>query len=530
MNTYLGWCAFGVLFSVAALAEPNQRSAEPASDPLGMVGTVHFAVSCSAPAQKTFASGVAMLHSFWYEESEKAFEQAAQEDPRCGMAHWGLAMNLWHPLWSQPNAATLKRGLAEAEQAEALHPKSPRERAYIAAIKVFYSDYAKRSHEARASAYSQAMEKLYRDYPQDHEAAAFYALSLLASERDDDTAYTNRKKAAAILEKLFAEEPDHPGAAHYLIHAYDIPSMARLGLPAAQRYAKIAPTAPHALHMPSHIFARLGMWQEDIASNRASIAASRRAIALHMGGGSHQFHAMRFLFYAYLQCRQETQARQLLAELKAMPPMKGLHGGGMDQRLPDLTLFEALYPLELHRWAEAAALTPVAEAEPGYNARIYWARAIGKARTGDLAGARQDLAELASIHQGLLAQKRTGFAEAVAQNMRQAQAWIYHAEGKHDAALALLRGLAQQEETAIDPDLGLTAREMLADMLLELQRPQEALENYERDLKFNPNRYDALYGAARAAELAGKREQAKAYRAQLAQACASSGSGSGSAE
>jgi tetratricopeptide (TPR) repeat protein len=522
MNTYLGLCAFWVLFSVSAFAEPNRRSEELGAQ---QVGTVHFAVSCSARAQKTFERGVAMLHSFWYEESGKAFEQVAKEDPTCAMAHWGIAMNLWHPLWNQPNAATLKRGLAHAEQAEALYarsPGTPRERAYIAAIKAFYFDSGKRDHAARATAYAQAMQQLFQDYPQDHEAAAFYALSLLGSESRDDAAFVKRKQAAAILERLFAEAPDHPGAAHYLIHAYDAPGMARLGLPAAARYARIAPAAPHALHMPSHIFVRLGMWQEDIASNLDSIAASRRAMALHMGGAGDQLHAMGFLFYAYLQCRWEAEAKQLIAELKAMPPMKGPHGG-IDRRLSSLARFEAFYPMELHRWAEAAALRPEAGAEPRANAMIYWARAIGKAHTGDRAGAHKDLAEMASIHQDLLARKRTELAQALEQNMRQAQAWIEHAAGKHDEAIALLRTLAQQEESVPDPEQGLTAREMLADLLLELKRPQQALENYELDLKRNPNRYNALFGAAQAAELAGKREQAAAYRAQLAKICSGSG-------
>jgi tetratricopeptide (TPR) repeat protein len=521
MKSYACLLALLVLFSVPAFAESAQQSEELTSKQLG---TVNFPVSCSAQAQKTLERGVAMLHSFWYEESIKAFQQAAKEDPSCAMAHWGIAMSLWHQLWNRPDQATIKQGLAEAEEAEALHAKTQREREYIAAIKAFYSDSSKLDHEARATAYSQAMEKVYLDYPKDREAAAFYALSLLASEPEDDRNYINRKKAAAILEKLFAEEPDHPGAAHYLIHTYDLPSMARLGLPAAERYAKIAPAAPHALHMPSHIFARLGMWQEDIASNLASIAASRRDIALHMGGGSHQFHAMAFLFYAYLQCGEEAKAKQLIVELKAMPPTQNMYGMNFDPRLADLTEFEAFYPLELHHWAEAAALTPEPGAEPGDEAMIYWARAIGKAHTGDVAGAKKDLAEIASLKQDLLAEKRKGPAEAVDGNLRQAQAWIYHAEGKNDLAISTLAALAKEEEGDREPDQGLAAREMLGDLQLELKRPQEALEDYELDLKLNPNRFDALYGAAQAAEMAGKSAQADTYYAQLVKTCAGSDS------
>ena len=516
------WLLVLAVLSPFAIAADQPQAQEQLNQK--QLGTVNFPVSCTAQAKKTFTRGVALLHSFWYEESEKAFEQAAKEDPSCAMAHWGIAMSLWHQLWNRPDAATIQRGLAEAEQAEMLHPKTQREREYIAAIKAFYADSEKLDHEARATAYSQAMEKVFQDYPKDREAAAFYALSLLASEPENDTTYVNRKKAAAILEKLFAEEPDHPGAAHYLIHTYDTPSMAHLGLPAAERYAKIAPAAPHALHMPSHIFVRLGMWPDDIASNLASIAASRRAIALHMGGGSHQFHAMAFLFYAYLQCGREADAKQLIAELRAMPPMKDMYGTGFDPRLSDLTMFEALYPLELHHWAEAAALTPEAGALPGDNAMTYWARAIGKAHTGDPDGARKDVAEMQSIHEDLLAKKRTGPASEVEQNIREAQAWIDHAAGKDDEAIATLSAVAKEEESDSDPEQGLAAREMLADLLLELKRPQEALENYELDLKLNPNRFDALYGAAQAAEMAGKSREADTYYAQLVKACAGSDS------
>ncbi|HUK25939.1 MAG TPA: hypothetical protein VLV49_15260 [Terriglobales bacterium] len=510
---------FLILFALPALAAPQAEQLTSKQ-----LGRVHFPVSCTPKSQAAFERGVAMLHSFWYEESEKAFELAATQDPSCAMAHWGIAMSLWHELWNQPDEDTLHRGLAETEKAEALHPRTQREREYIAAIHTFYVDADHLPHQARAAAYSQAMQKVFQDFPRDREAAAFYALSLLACERSNDRAYVNRKKAAAILKKLFAEEPDHPGAAHYLIHAYDRPALARLGLPAAERYAKIAPAAPHALHMPSHIFARLGMWQPDIDSNLASIAASRRAIALHMGGGSHQFHAMGFLFYAYLQCGKEAEAQALIAELRAMPSMKDMYGGGYDQRLSDLTMFEALYPLELRHWAEAAALTPEPGAGPGDQAMIYWARALGKAHTGDPDGARKDVEEMASLREQLLQQKQNRSADAVDDNLQQAQAWILHAEGKDAQAIAALRALARKEENVADPAQGLAARELLADLLLELKHPQQALENYRLDLKLNPNRFDALYGAAQAAGMAGKSQQADNYYAQLVKTCAGSGS------
>ena len=348
------------LFGVFALADEGHHHEDLTPEQLG---TVHFPVSCAAASQKAFARGVALLHSFWYEEAEKEFVQIAKDDPTCAMAHWGVAMSLWHQLWDRPNAATIKRGRTELKKAQSLHPATDRERDYIAALGAFYRK--KGDHEERAKAYSQAMEGVYHRYPDDLEAAAFYALSLLASEEDGDTTFANRKKAAAVLETLFKEEPGHPGVAHYLIHSYDKPQLAELGLPAARSYAKIAPAAPHALHMPSHIFARLGLWQDDIDSNLASIAATRRTAAMHMGGEGHQFHAMDFLVYAYLQSGREADAQAVIAEVKALPPMKDMYGEGYDPHAYALSKFPALYALELHHWTEAAALTPAPGADSG---------------------------------------------------------------------------------------------------------------------------------------------------------------------
>src|SRR5579864_3124404 len=298
------------------------------------LGTVHFPVSCSASVQKPFERGVALLHSFWYEEAEKEFLQIAKDDPRCAMAHWGVAMSLWHQLWNEPDAKVISRGRDEVTTAVKLANKStPREKAYISAIGAFYGDSEKLNNAARAKAYSDAMKKVYETYPDDHEAAAFYALSLLASEPHQDETFANRKAAAAILEKLFAIEPDHPGVAHYLIHSYDKPQLAELGIPAAHRYAEIAPAAPHALHMPSHIFARVGLWQDDIKSNLASIKASRETAAMGMGGEAHQFHAMDYLVYAYLQSGREAEAQKVIEEIKTLPPMPDMYGMGFDPRV-----------------------------------------------------------------------------------------------------------------------------------------------------------------------------------------------------
>jgi tetratricopeptide (TPR) repeat protein len=523
MKTIAVLLAFFVLFARPALADDQGHNHEDLAPE--QLGTVHFATSCTETVQKSFERGVALLHSFWYEEAQKQFEQVAQEDPHCAIAHWGVAMSLWHQLWNHPDAKTIKKGKAEVNKAKSLHSRDDRERGYIAAANAFYGGPKDRTYQARADAYSKAMQAAYEHHLEDLEAAAFYALSLLASAPDHDTTFGNQKKAAAILEKLVAEEPGHPGAAHYLIHSYDSPQMAQLGLPAARRYAKIAPASPHALHMPSHIFARLGMWQDDIDSNLASIAATRKTAAIHMGGEGHQFHAMDFLEYAYLQSGREADAQHLIDEVRAMPAMKDMYGMGFDPRVYALAAFPARYDLELHHWAETATLSaPDAATYPVASAITYWAQAVGAARMGKLDEVRTDVARLESIHRQLLHEKKNDSAEGVEQDRQEAAAWLAHAEGNNDEAIAALRKIAEKEEAEGDEPLAIPAREMLADMLLEMNRTQEALSEYEADLKFNPNRFDGLYGAAHAAELAGKNDKANTYYTQLLQVCAGSSS------
>ena len=488
------------------------------------LGTVHFPTSCVIQVQGQFERGVALLHSFWYEEAEKQFEQVEQEDPNCPMAHWGVAMSLWHQLWNHPDRKTVKRGWAEVKKAEALHPTDDRERGYIAAAAAFYGGSKRRTYEDRATAYAKAMEVNYKRHPEDREGAAFYALALLASAPPHDTTFANQKKAGAILEALFAEEPNHPGIAHYIIHSYDSPQLAAMGLPAAQAYAKIAPAAPHALHMPSHIFARLGLWQEDIDSNLASIAATRKTAAMHMGGESHQFHAMDFLDYAYLQSGRDGSATKLLAEVQAMPEMKdNMYGANFDPRTYVLTIFPARYDLELHHWSDAAALQPVPGAGAGNKAVTYWARAIGAGRSGNVAQAQSDIAEIARLRK-LLRKQKSDELPYVDQDKKEAEAWLAYAQGNRDLGLKTLRAVAEKQEAEGDEPLAVPAREMLADMLAEMNKPAEALAEYQADLKFNPNRFDGLYGAARAAESAGKTTEANGYYAQLLKVCVGSDS------
>jgi tetratricopeptide (TPR) repeat protein len=520
-------CLFALVVSVASLLfttpafsddEPGHHHHEDLTET--QLGTVHFPISCAESVQKPFARGVALLHSFWYEEAEKEFLAIAKDDPHCAMAHWGVAMSLWHQLWNHPDEKVTARGAEEIRKAEKLQRKiTPRERAYIAAIHAFYLS-EKTDYDSRAQGYSDGMKKVYEANPEDHEAAAFYALSLLAANDHEDENFTNRKAAAAILEKLFAIEPDHPGVAHYLIHSYDKPQLAELGLPAARRYAQIAPAAPHALHMPSHIFARVGLWQDDINSNLASVAATRKTAAMGMGGEGHQFHAMDFLVYAYLQSGREAEAQKIIEDVKAMPPMHDMYGMGFDPRTFALSAFPAIYDLELRHWSDAAELAPVEGASTADRAITYWARTIGTARSGNLAEAHKNLDEIERARQELVAQKKSMFADTVAEDYQEAAAWVAHAEGKDDEAIASLRKLADQNDKMGDEPEGIPAREMLADLLLDAKRPQQALVEYQTDLKLNPNRFNGLYGAGRAADLAGKSEESRKYFSQLVQVCA----------
>jgi hypothetical protein len=518
---------FSCLFALSTVADDDKdkNHHHPEDLTAAQLGTVAFPVSCAPAVQKPFERGVALLHSFWYEEAQKEFEHVATDDPHCAMAHWGVALSLYHQLWNEPDKKVIQHGLDEVHQAKTTDgPATPREKAYIAAVEAFYSNSKKLNHDARAKAYSDAMKKVYETYPDDHEAATFYALSLLASEPHDDATFANRKQAAAILEKLFVIEPDHPGVAHYLIHSYDKPQLAQLGLPAARRYAEIAPASPHALHMPSHIFARVGLWQDDIKSNLASVAATRKTAAMGMSGEGHQFHAMAFLFYAYMQSGRDADAKALIEEIRAMPNKKDdMYGKGYDPHAATLSHLTALYPVEMHDWAAAAAIPPTEVAGTAEYSMIFWARAIGSAHLHKPDDVRKDIAEIQRIYKKRVAEK-SEYAEAVEGDRKEAQAWLAFAEGKYDDAIEALRPIADKEDaTGEEPD-GAPAREMIADILLEAKRPQQALAEFQTDLKLHPNRFDALYGAARAAEADGKQNDATEYYALLLKVCDGSNS------
>lgn len=478
------------------------------------LGRVNFPTSCAPRAQPTLEKGLALLHSFQYLESEQTFTEAAKQDPQCAMAHWGKAMALYHQLWDFPEASTLKKGLDEIEQAQKSNFLTDRERAYLAAAAAFYQDNPKLSHAERTQAYSSALAKLHEQFPDDDEAAAFYALSLVALadvEHIDDLA--NRKKAIAILEPLFHRDPDNPGSAHYLIHATDFPELAPLGLDAARRYARIAPDSSHALHMPSHIFSRLGLWQESIASNIAAAASAAHATEMHTADAHYQFHAMDFLAYAYLQSGQETNARQVAADGKNVP------GANAEEAANRQASLDIAIALELHRWKEAAAL-PIPAVRAAWQDSTYWARAIGAARSGDVTAAKLSVKKLQETVKAREAHsKESGYEVSgeKATDLREAEAWLAFAEGKADAAVKELRAAADRQDAKGVDTIGIPAREMLADMLLELKHPSEALAEYKIALKESPNRFDSLYGAARSAQAAGDAIAAQSFYAKLAE-------------
>ena len=503
----------------AAFVPPAVAQHEhPAGDP-SKLGKVSFPVSCEPSVQPQFSSAVAMLHSFWYEKASDTFAAVAQKDPTCGMAYWGIAMTYYHPIWQAPGPADLKAGAAAAEKAKLAGAKTQRERDYIAAIQTFYTDADKLDHRTRALAYEKAMDQLQARYTDDHEAAIFHALALLATAPPTDKTYVNQKKAGAILEPLFVEQPEHPGIAHYIIHAYDYPPLAPRALDAARRYAEIAPDSPHALHMPSHIFTRLGLWQESIDSNLVSAASAQKNNA-----PGNELHAKDYLIYAYLQGGQDREAKRAL---DAPPPGRPDDPQYMNW-LYAMGTSPARYAVERHRWDEAAALTVPPNTFPGgrwawTEANLHFARALGASRIGKTEAAREDVQQLASLRDTLTQGNDQYWADQVDIQRESAAAWITLAEGKREEALRQMRAAAEHEDRTdkynVTPGVILPARELLGEMLLELKQPAQAMTEFEATLRTAPNRFNALAGAALAAKLSGDQEKAKTYYAKLLAIC-----------
>jgi tetratricopeptide (TPR) repeat protein len=516
---------FAAFFAPAARAQEEHHHHDEAE----ALGTVNFPVSCTAEVQAAFTRAVALLHSFGYEEARKAFAGVAERDPECGMAQWGIAMTYYHPIWAPPPPGELAAGRAAAEKAAALGAKTERERGYIAAIGAFYRDSDRADHRARAAAFKRAMEDLSRRFPDDHEAAIFYALTLLATAPPSDATLTQEKKAGEILNGLLKTEPQHPGIVHYLIHSFDYPPLADQALAAARAYAKIAPSAPHALHMPSHIFTRLGLWQESIESNIASADAARRQVAKSNPGAAsyNALHALDYLEYAYLQTDDEARAKATLAEAASASKFDddSFAAGYALAAIP------ARWAMERRDWAQAAGLeSPQVELSwqrfPYAPAISYFARAMGAARTGQLERARAALGKLDEIHAGLVKSPVPGpydWAGQVESMHLAAAAWLAYTGGKKDEALKLARSAADLDDRTgkhpVTPGAILPARELLGDLLLEMGRPAEALAEYEASLRSAPNRLNGLYGAARAAELSGDKGKARDLYGRLVANC-----------
>jgi tetratricopeptide (TPR) repeat protein len=513
-----------LLLAPAIPAQEHQHS----HGEMEALGKVNFPTSCRG-VDAEFTRAVALLHSFGYEESRRAFEAVAAKDPSCAMAYWGIAMTWYHPIWAPPNPQELAAGTAAARKAAELDAKTERERGYIAAIGAFYRDSDRLNHQARALAYSDAIEQLSKQFPDDHEARIFYALSLLGTAPPGDATFANQKKAAAILNSLLPIEPQHPGITHYMIHSFDYPQLAAEALPAARAYSRIAPDSPHALHMPSHIFTRLGLWQDSIASNLASAEAGRQLAARrHPGAASMDtLHALDYLEYAYLQIGDDAAARKVLAEAAAAKTFDDpTFAAGYA-----LSAIPARFALERRDWKAAAQLEPPSAALawarfPYAPAITYFAQAIGASRGGEIDLARAALRQLETIHAGLQTSPIPGpydWTNQVESERLAAAAWIAYAEGRKDEAVKLARAAAELEEKTgkhpVSPGPPLPARELLGDMLLEMGQPAEALAAYEASLREAPNRFNSLYGAARAAELSRNLDRARELYAVLLAQC-----------
>jgi hypothetical protein len=492
------------------------------------LGEVHFATSCVQVAQSEFNRAVALLHSFQFSRAIDDFNVVLREDPKCAMAYWGIALSDW----SNPFAPGLKDkgqlqlGQQSAERGKESGAKTERERAYLAAVGQLYRDFENTPQQVRLLAYRDAMEDVAARYPEDHEALIFYALALAAAEDPDDKSYADLLKAGAILEKLFAEEPTHPGLAHYIIHAYDVPALAGRALVAAQRYAQIAPDAPHALHMPSHTFTRLGYWQESIDSNVAAAAAAQR-----QGQTAEELHACDYEIYAYLQTGQDEAAARIVNALPEIasrfdPKAELIGAGPPSAGYFALAAIPARYALERLDWQQAERLALSETPFPYTDAMTWFGRGLGAARLGHVAAANEAATALRQIQERLSRAHEPYWARQVEIQATAVAAWSALVTGKSEEALRQMDSAAKledaTEQSAVTPGPLSPARELLGEMLLEMNEPGEALVQFEATLKKEPRRFRSLYGAARAAQLSGSRDASQKYFRELLSVCAHS--------
>ena len=494
--------------SIAAPAAANE--AVHTHPPPEKLGTVHFETSCATAVQSQFDHAVALLHSFAYDLAAKEFSEIAAMDRGCAIAHWGVAMAAFPQLWSPPGAAALQAGREEVLAARRIGPRTSREREFIDAAAVYFSDLDPAHHAARAKKYEHAMQSVAHDFPKDDEAQVFYALALIATAPPTDRSHANQKRAAAILEPIYQRQPDHPGVAHYLIHACDSTELAPRGLPAARAYAKIAPSAPHALHMPSHIFTRLGLWDDSIDSNEAA-----RRVAHEQGDTGEELHAMDYLTYAYLQRGRGDDAERIVEQLRAMGPLLtsdfkvGYAATAMPVRLA----------IERGRWSDAVALGPLPGSPPQVAAITHWARALAHARLGQSDIAAAEIAQIEACEARSRALGNDYWATQIGVLAKEARAWRANALGRPDEAVSLLRAAADTEDALeklpVTPGPIVPAREQLGQLLLEQHRSADALRELTQALKAAPRRLAGLQAAVRAAESAGDQAAADAFRQLL---------------
>lgn len=507
----------GLILTSTLLAATPAAAGQSADERLGKV---HFETSCAPATTVEFDHAMALLHSFEFPAATAGFKKVLAADPTCGIAEWGIAMSTWgNPFAGLRAANVLRDGAAAVGRAQTIGAKTERERAYISAVALLYTDTETRDQRERTLAYERAMEQLHAKYPQDREATIFYALAIDQTAPPTDKTFANQLKAAAMLEELFKVEPDHPGVTHYLIHSYDVPPLAPRGLPYARRYADLAPDAPHALHMPAHTFTRVGSWQESIDTNiRSHDAAMKR------NDSGEALHAMDYMTYAYLQTAQDTAAKRVVDELASMVAKQpgtaaapGVAGGFPATAIP------ARYALERGQWAAAAAIPVHPTQQPYMEAMIHFARALGSARSGNATAAQAEVTALTELREKEVALKDAYWTTQVEIQRQGAEAWTQWAQGQRDAALKTMAAAAALEDTteksAVTPGPLAPAHELLGDMLMEAKRPADALKEYEAGLTKEPNRFRSVYGAARAAELAGNTAKARTYYAQLLKIC-----------
>jgi tetratricopeptide (TPR) repeat protein len=499
-----------LLLAAPASAQHEDHSRAASAEKLG---TVQFETSCQPAVQADFNRAVALLHSFEFRPAMEGFNRVLERDASCAMAYWGIALCHWgNPFAGLKTGPALERGQAAAQKGLSTGSPTPRERAYLEAAAALYTDAATTPHRDRTLAYEKAMDRVQREFPNDTEARMFYALAVSQTALATDKTYTNQLKAGAILEPLFKRYPEHPGVTHYIIHAYDVPALAPKALDAARRYAKIAPSAPHALHMPSHTFTRVGYWKESIETN---IASERTSLEQNVIGEA--LHAMDYQAYAYLQMAQDKEA---LAVVKRAPEVTAkLDMNAMGGAAPPMAgrfsvaAIPARYALERGAWAEAAALQITPSPFPFVDAITHFARALGAARGGDPAAAKPDVEQLAALRDKLTAMKDAYWSEQVDIQRRVAMAWITFGEGRREEAIQMLRAASDAEDatdkSAVSPGPLAPARELLGEMLLEAGNAKEALVAFEATMKKEPGRFRGAYGAARAAEAAGDRTKAR---------------------